>query len=271
MFSHVLTAMRPYQWYKNLVLFAGLLFAGSLFTPLFVKAGIGFFIFCLISGAGYIFNDITDLRADSRDPDKSRRPIPSGKIPVYYALAISVFLFLIGNGAAFYLGVEFGFCAVTYSAVTVLYSLFFKQIIFIDVITISVGFVIRAVAGAVVIQVYISPWLILCAFMLALFLALCKRKQESSLLYSPQVLDHLLSITTTLVIMSYSLYTFLRAAQEMMITIPLVLYGLFRFLKMLYEEKEIPAKVELFFLDKGLILTFLLWVFLVVVVIYVWE
>jgi 4-hydroxybenzoate polyprenyltransferase len=267
----MLTAMRPRQWYKNLVIFAGLIFAGNLgVLPLFVKAAIAFLIFCLISSAGYILNDVTDVKADSCDPEKSKRPIPSGKMAPSFALLLSACLFAVGNVLAFLLNHEFGLCAVTYSLVTVLYSVLLKQYALIDVITISVGFVIRAGAGAVVIQVYISPWLILCAFMLALFLALCKRKQEKSSLYSPQVLDHLLSITTALVIMSYSLYTFLRAAQEMMITIPLVLYGLFRFLTATYEEKT-TAQTQRGFLDIGLVLTFLLWGVLVFVIVYAWE
>ncbi|KYK32717.1 MAG: hypothetical protein AYK19_15045 [Theionarchaea archaeon DG-70-1] len=266
----ILTAMRPHQWYKNLVLFAGLIFAENLFVPsLLVKAGGAFLIFCLISGAGYIINDITDKPTDAQHPHKSKRPIASGALSSSSALMISVLLATIGNGAAFLLSFEFGLLTVSYSVLTIVYSLFLKKIVLIDVITISVGFVIRAVAGAVVIHVYISPWLILCAFMLALFLALCKRKQDKSPLYESHRLDQLLTITTALVIMSYSLYTFLRATQEMMVTIPLVLYGLFRFLQV--SEGEGPARAELLFSDKGLFLTFVLWIFLVVIIVYVWE
>lgn len=236
--------------------------------PLLVKAGEAFLIFCLISGAGYIINDITDRKADAHHPHKSQRPIASGKMSRASAVAISGFLFIGGNVTAFLLSLEFGLCTVSYSVLTVVYSLFLKKIFLVDVITISVGFVIRAVAGAVVIHVYISPWLILCAFMLALFLALCKRNQDKSSLYEPHMLDHLLNTTTALVIMSYSLYTFLRATQEMMVTIPLVLYGLFRFLQL---SEEGSYETELVFLDKGLVLTFVLWIFLVVVIIYAWE
>ncbi|KYK33245.1 MAG: UbiA prenyltransferase family protein [Theionarchaea archaeon] len=272
MLTDILTAIRPYQWYKNLVLFAGLVFAGDLFVfPLFVRACAAFFIFCLISGAGYLVNDLADRTADALHPRKAERPIASGALSPWCAVLLSLFLFVAANGSALLLSVEFGLCAVLYTAVTVLYSVILKRKVLVDVISISVGFVIRAVAGAVVINVYISPWLILCAFMLALFLALAKRRKDRSPLYEPQFLDHLLSVTTTLVIMSYSLYTFLRASQEMMVTIPLVLYGLFRFLQLSYEEKEISARVELFFLDKGLFFTSLVWVLLVVVIIYVVE
>jgi 4-hydroxybenzoate polyprenyltransferase len=263
----ILKSMRPYQWYKNLVLFAGLIFAGNLFVfPSLAKAGGAFLIFCLLSGAGYILNDVADVRADSCHHEKSKRPIASGEITVKSGIISSVFIFVLGNGSAFLLSHEFGWCALSYSVITILYSVFLKKIVLIDVITISVGFVVRAVAGAVVIDVYISPWLILCAFMLSLFLALCKRKQDKSSLYTPVILDHLLSITTTLLIMSYSLYTFLRATQEMMVTIPLVLYGLFRFLILFCENDS--TKIELFFLDKGLLLTFFLWVLLVVFLVY---
>jgi 4-hydroxybenzoate polyprenyltransferase len=260
--------MRPYQWYKNLVLFAGVTFAGQLMnSSLFSKAVVAFGIFCLLSGAGYMINDITDRASDSHHSEKSRRPIASGNISGSHALVISALIFFIGNCSAFFLTVEFGVCAVSYSLVTVLYSVLLKRVVLLDVITISIGFVIRAVAGAVAIDVYISPWLVLCAFMLALFLGLCKRKQEQSLLYEPQFLNHLVSITTTLVIMSYSLYTFLRATQEMMITIPLVLYGLFRFLKLSYDDQA--AKPAFFFLDGPLMITFVLWVLLVVFLLYV--
>ena len=264
----IIKSMRPYQWYKNLVLFAGLIFAGDLFVfASLVRAGGAFLIFCLLSGAGYIVNDVADIRADLRHLEKSKRPIASGRITQKSAIVISVFIFVLGNGTAFLLSDEFGWCALSYSVVTILYTVLLKKIVLIDVITISVGFVVRAVAGAVIIDVYISPWLILCAFMLSLFLALCKRKQDKSLLYTPVILDHLLSITTTLVIMSYSLYTFLRATQEMMVTIPLVLYGLFRFLVVSYENNS--TRIELFFLDWGLLLTFVLWVLLVIFLVYV--
>ena len=264
----IVKSMRPYQWYKNLVLFAGLIFAGELFVfPSLVRAGGAFLIFCLLSGAGYIVNDVADVRADLRHHEKSKRPIASGRITQKAAITISAFIFVLGNGTAFLLSDEFGWCALSYSVITILYTILLKKIVLIDVITISVGFVVRAVAGAVIIDVYISPWLILCAFMLSLFLALCKRKQDKSLLYTPVILDHLLSITTTLVIMSYSLYTFLRATQEMMVTIPLVLYGLFRFLAVSYENNS--TRLELFFLDRGLLLTFLLWVLLVIFLVYV--
>jgi 4-hydroxybenzoate polyprenyltransferase len=271
MLREMLKSMRPHQWYKNLVLFAGLVFAGELFVfPHLIKAFTAFLIFCLLSGAGYIFNDIIDRKIDFDHPEKSKRPVTSGKISVRYALMGALFICAAGNGAAFLVDYEFGLCTALYSVITVLYSKVLKNLVVIDVLTISVGFVIRAVAGAVVIHVYISPWLVLCAFMLALFLALCKRKQDTSGLYGPVFLDQLISIVTALVIMSYSLYTFLRAAQEMMVTIPLILYGLFRFLNISYGE-EGPGRIELIFLDKGLLLTGVTWVLLVVLIVYVWE
>ena len=271
MLREMLKSMRPHQWYKNLVLFAGLVFAGELFIfPHLIKAFAAFLIFCFLSGAGYILNDIIDRKIDFNHPEKSKRPVTSGKISVQYALVGALLICITGNGAAFLVDYEFGLCTVLYSVITVLYSKVLKNLVVIDVLTISVGFVIRAVAGAVVIHVYISPWLVLCAFMLALFLALCKRKQDTSGLYKPVFLDQLISIVTALVIMSYSLYTFLRAAQEMMVTIPLVLYGLFRFLNISYGE-EGPGRIELIFLDKGLLLTGVTWVILVVLIVYVWE
>ena len=142
----ILTSMRPYQWYKNLVLFAGLIFAGDLFVyPSLVKAGGAFLIFCLLSGAGYILNDVADVRSDSLHHEKSKRPIASGKITVKSGIVFSVIIFALGNGSAFFLSSEFGWCALSYSVITILYSVFLKKMVLVDVITISVGFVVYLV------------------------------------------------------------------------------------------------------------------------------
>lgn len=268
MLYQIIKSMRPHQWYKNLVLFAGIVFAEKLAVPSLVGLSTAAFaIFCVLSGAGYIVNDIADYNTDTKDPYKSGRPIASQNLSIFYAAVAGVTLFLIGNITAFFLHYAFGICAVLYTVLTVLYSAYLKKIVLLDVICVSGGFVIRAVAGAVIINVYISPWLVLCAFMLALFLVLCKRKQESSALYTLPVLDHLLSITATLVIMSYSLYTVLRATYEMMITIPLVVYGLFRFLQLSYQTEDVSAGTHII-THKSLIFTFIAWVLLVIILIY---
>jgi hypothetical protein len=268
MLCQIIKSMRPHQWYKNLVLFAGIVFAEKMVIPsLAAKSVASFAIFCVLSGAGYIINDITDRNTDSIDPQKSQRPIASQKLSVSYAAVTGVMLFFIGNIAAFFLYYRFGLCTVLYTVLTILYSVYLKRSVLIDVITVSGGFVIRAVAGAVVIDVYISPWLVLCAFVLALFLALCKRKQEHSALYSPPVLDHLLSITATLVIMSYSLYTVLRANYDMMITIPLVVYGLFRFFQLSYQTENVSVETHVMS-NISLMATFIIWVLMVVFLIY---
>jgi 4-hydroxybenzoate polyprenyltransferase len=262
--------MRPHQWYKNLVLFAGIVFAEKMVVPsLVAKSAAAFAIFCVLSGAGYIINDITDRNTDSIHPQKSKRPIASHNLSVFNAAVTGITLFFIGNITAFFLYYKFGICTVLYTVLTILYSVYLKRSVLLDVITVSGGFVIRAVAGAVVIDVYISPWLVLCAFMLALFLALCKRKQEHSQLYNPPVLDHLVSITATLVIMSYSLYTVLRANYSMMVTIPLVVYGLFRFLQVSYQTENTSARTHVMS-NTSLMATFIIWVLLVVFLIYWW-
>lgn len=262
--------MRPHQWYKNLVVFAGLIFGGVLFQlPAFVKSCAAVGIFCLLSGAGYLLNDVTDYSEDRLHPQKRTRPFASGLLSKRQSLGSAFFIFMGGLLSASLITLEFTLCAVAYTVLTVLYSLYLKHHIFIDVLTISILFVIRAAAGAYAISVYLSPWLILCAFMLALFLALCKRTQSE--VYPSLLLTHLLTITTSLLIMSYCLYTFLRANQTMMITIPVVIYGIFSVLRVFSSEKTQYRKAESIFFSRSLIITVLVWIIMIILIMYVWE
>jgi 4-hydroxybenzoate polyprenyltransferase len=262
--------MRPHQWYKNGVVFAGLVFGGVLFDlPSFLISCTAFGIFCLLSGAGYLLNDVVDYQRDREHPEKRNRPLAQGLLSKNSSLIAGGILFTGGVIAAIFISKEFATCAAAYALLTILYSLTLKQYIFVDVLTISTLFVIRAAAGAYAVAVFLSPWLILCAFMLALFLAFCKRIQEQSSLYPSSLLHTLLNIATALLLMSYCLYTFLRAHQHMMFTIPIVFYGIFTFLEVSYNGKQ--KSVESMIYSPRLVMTLLVWILMSVLIIYIWE
>jgi 4-hydroxybenzoate polyprenyltransferase len=267
---YLLKTMRPYQWYKNCVVFAGLIFGGVLFhLPSFLISCAACGIFCLLSGAGYLLNDVADYHQDILHPEKRKRPVASGLLSRDSSLIASGILFTGGLLAATFITQEFTVCATAYVVLTIVYSLQLKHYIFVDVLTISTLFVIRAAAGAYAIAVFLSPWLILCAFMLALFLAFCKRTQEKSPLYPSSLLHTLLNSTTALLLMSYCLYTFLRAHQHMMFTIPIVFYGIFTFLAISCDGEQ--RSVESMMYSARLVMTFLVWIIMSVLIIYVWE
>jgi 4-hydroxybenzoate polyprenyltransferase len=279
MLKDLFISMRPHQWYKNLVLFAGILFSFNLLAiSMWFEVILAFLIFCMISGSEYLINDVIDREKDKIHPTKSNRPIASGELSIYYALTTAILLIGIGLYGAYSLNFPFFVSAVSYLLLVVLYSLFLKQYFIIDILTISSGFVIRAIAGCVAIGVIISPWLILCTFFLAFFFALGKRRYELLLMgsvannhrkvlagYSSGIMDQMITITTAVLIMSYSLYTFLADNRIMMITIPIVIYGIFRYLSLLY-SKDPKGDPEMLFQDRGLLLTFSLWLLLVLII-----
>lgn len=211
----------------------------------------GFIIFCIISGCVYILNDITDVEKDRQHPEKKNRPIAAGKIEIRSAIAGGIILYLIAIVSAFILNKQFGILVLLYFIINVVYTYRLKHVVIIDVMIIAAGFVIRAVAGAVLIHVIFTSWFLLCTMQLALFLALAKRRHELLLLadekgsyrkvldeYSPELLDQLITIVTASTIMTYSLYTFTAPKGNlMMLTIPLVLYGIFRYLYLVHKHK----------------------------------
>jgi 4-hydroxybenzoate polyprenyltransferase len=281
MLKELIISMRPQQWYKNLVLFVGIVFSLNLlnFQKWFDVIS-AFIIFCILSGSEYIINDILDIEKDRKHPKKRNRPIASGELKVSHALLFAVILIFVGVLGAYLINMLFFAVSIAYILLILSYSMFLKNIIIVDLLVISIGFVIRAVAGCLAINVFISPWLIICAFLLALFLALCKRRHELTLLgeearnhrkilgeYSSKMLDQMINITTAALIMSYFLYTFLADNIWMMITIPLVLYGLFRYMFLVY-VKNIGGEPEMLFKDKGMLISIILWVVLVVMILY---
>jgi len=279
--------MRPAQWTKNLIVFASLIFAQeALQLDLLLKVVFAFLIFCAISGGGYIINDILDLKADINHPKKSKRPLASGKLTVEQGLTAALALIAFSLVFAFLLNRLFGITALAYFLLNLAYSLLLKHIVIVDVMTLAVGFVLRAVAGAVVISVPISPWLLICTILLALFLGLGKRRHELVLLeagaghhrqvlkeYSPALLDEMVSVVTASTVMAYCLYTFFSATamktHYLMLTIPFVLYGIFRYLYIIHQKNEGGSPEVILLTDKPLLIDILLWLMTVFVILYV--
>jgi 4-hydroxybenzoate polyprenyltransferase len=234
----------------------------------------------MLSGSEYIINDILDLEKDKNHPRKRKRPIASGKLNANHALAFALLLDLGALFGALLINKQFLLISITYLLLFLIYSIYLKHFIIVDILVISIGFVLRAVAGCLAIDVFISPWLIICAFMLALFLALGKRRHELVLLgteakahrkilkdYTKEMLDQMIGIITATLIMSYSLYTFLTGNIFMMATIPFAIYGLFRY-QMLIHKRDLGGEPEMLFKDTGMLTAMVLWVILVAMILY---
>lgn len=276
-FVALIEAMRPKQWIKNAVVFAALVFDIKLFRlQSFALVALAAFLFCLISAATYLFNDLLDVEADRRHPLKSKRPIASGRLsPTAAGIAIVVLL-LIAFPAAIAVRPMLGAIIATYLVVNIAYTFVLKHWVIIDVFVIAAGFVLRAAAGAVVIGVPISPWLYVCLVLLSLFIGFSKRRHELVLLegnaaahrrilddYSPELLDNLISVVSAATIMAYSLYTFsapnLPEDHSMMLTIPFVVYGLFRYLYLVHHEDAGGAPEQVLLDDLPLLISIVLW------------
>lgn len=283
----LLLALRPSQWTKNLIVFAGLIFGERLFVPGAAAQAAGAFLaFCALSGAVYLVNDIIDREQDRHHPAKRHRPIASGALSPHAAAIAAAALTGTALGWAFWTSTPLGQVAVGYTALLTGYSLLLKHIVILDVLTIAVGFVLRAIAGAVAVDVPISPWLLVCTILLALFLGLSKRRYELVLLaggasdhrpilgeYSPYLLDQMIGIVTASTVMSYILYvtesdTALRfGTTGLGLTIPLPLYGIFRYLYLVH-QKGGGAPSELLLTDRPLLACVAVWVAAVAIIIY---
>jgi len=246
--SGLVRSLRPAQWTKNLIVFAGLIFGQHLFDASSVtRALAAFLIFCALSGVVYLFNDVADREADRRHPLKCRRPIASGVVSPALALGCAVLLSVASLAGAIWLSAGFFALALAYVTLLGLYSLTLKHVVILDALTIAIGFVIRAAAGAVAVKVPISHWLYVCTILLALFLALAKRRHELVLLsngatghrrilseYSPYLLDQMIGVVTASTLVAYIFYTFSPETLEKFgtgllgLTIPFPLYGIFR-------------------------------------------
>jgi 4-hydroxybenzoate polyprenyltransferase len=272
----MLDAMRPKQWVKNVFLFAALVFARK-FTEVepWTQAILGFMAFSMVSSSGYIFNDARDREADALHPKKKFRAIASGRLPLNVAYAEMVVLFTCGLGLAFYISPWFFALALAYFINTMSYSLYFKNFVILDVMFIAMGFLWRVAAGAVAISVAPSPWLLMCTGFLSLFLGFNKRRGEIVLIkdeaptegstrknldqYSETLVTELQAITTSGTIISYGLYT-IENNQWLMLTMPHVLYGVFRYIYLVTQHNEGGAPDETLLKDKPILLTGLLYV-----------
>ena len=280
-------SLRPRQWSKNLFVFAGLIFSQSLFTPLFWPALAAFLIFCALSGAIYVFNDLADVEKDRLHPTKRNRPIASGALAAPTAAALGVVLLVGSLGAAFRLSVPFFLVAAAYAILLTAYSLWLKHLVILDVLTVAAGFVLRAVGGAAAIAVEISGWLVICTILVALFLALGKRRHEYRTLrgdaaahrpilaeYSESFLDQMVAVVTASTVTAYALYT---VSGDMVakfhtrllpVTLPFVLYGVFRYLYLLYRRELGGNPSDLLLNDRALLVNTVLWMLSLLVIIY---
>jgi 4-hydroxybenzoate polyprenyltransferase len=285
MLKGLFKTMRPRQWTKNAFLFAALVFDGKLFhLPDFLRTLAGFGLFCLISSAVYIFNDLLDVESDRLHPIKKNRPIASGKVPVSIAVATGTVLVLFTLAAAYLLAWQFCLTLLVYFAMMLAYSKWLKHILILDVLILAAGFVLRVHAGTTLIVVErFSPWLYVLMTLLALYLGFGKRRAELSLLaqaatghrqvfdgYTIPLLDQFITIVSGTTIVAYALYTFFRPAapESLMLTIPFVLYAIFRYLY-LVQVKQIGGEPEEILLsDRPLQTSILLWGLAVLVVFY---
>ena len=281
-------SLRPSQWTKNLIIFAGLIFGQRLLDPAAVGASIGaFLVFCALSGAVYLVNDVADRDADRQHPTKRFRPIASGAVPLSLAIATAAILAVVGLTAAFLLRFEFGLAAAAYLALLGSYSGPLKHVVIIDVLTIAVGFVLRAVAGALVLGVEIGHWLLIVTLLLALFLALSKRRHELVLLaegatshrrileeYSPYLLDQMIAAVTASTLVAYAFSTISPeviqkfGTDKLGLTFPFPLYGIFRYLYLVHQKEGGGSPSDMLLNDRPLLVCVALWAAAVVLIIY---
>lgn len=287
MLSGLLKTMRPKQWTKNVFVFAALVFDKKLLEPVWLARTIAAFaLFCLISGTVYLINDVVDLEKDKKHPVKRNRPLPSGRLTREVAIGAAIVFGVVGIGLSYVLSVSFGIITSIYLGTMIFYSFWLKNIVIIDVMTIAAGFVLRVAGGVVVIPVErFSPWIYVCMTLLALFMAAAKRRHELVLLasdannhraileeYSIEFLDSVISLVTSTTVIAYSLYTFsapnLPENHAMMLTIPFVLYALFRYLYLVRVKGLGGAPEDLLLQDRPFLLSVLLFGVAAVTVLY---
>ncbi len=280
--------LRPTQWFKNIFLFVGLIFSQNLFQiGLFIKVCGGFFVFCLAASSIYIFNDIHDRESDRKHPEKCRRPLAEGTLQVSEGYMVSMVLGTIAFILAFMMNRTFFVILVAYFILNLAYTLKIKQIVILDIMFIASGFVLRILAGTTLAGVNPSDWLIICTITLYLFLGFSKRRNELILMgenagfqrkvlkeYSIHFLDQMISMVTACTIMSYILYTVSPetvdrfGTKNLIFSIPFVLFGVFRYLYLIYLKKTIENPIDLILKDFPSLLNILLWFIVVMIIIY---
>ena len=290
MIINLIKAMRPKQWLKNIVIFAPLIFDVKLFDLRYLAQTIaGFMLLCLISGTVYIINDLVDIDKDRHHPKKRHRPLASGQLSVRAAVIAAVVIPLATLPLAFLLHLRFGALLTLYLLIQFAYSFWLKHTVIIDVMLIASGFLLRVASGTPLVDAErFSPWLYICMTLLALLFGFGKRRHELVLLqgdanahrqtlqeYNLPLLDHIISIVTASTLLAYALYTFsapnLPSNHTMMLTIPFILYAIFRYLYLIHVKGMGGAPEEIAFSDRPLQASFILWGLSVVIVMYTME
>src|SRR5688500_17786001 len=290
MLKALIKTMRLRQWTKNSFIFFGLIFDKQLLIPEpFLRTVAGFFLFCLISSAVYLFNDVTDVEADRNHPTKKLRPIASGTLPVNVALTTALLLTFISLPLGYLLSPLFALVLAAYFIINLLYSHWLKHVSILDVLIVSSGFVLRVAAGVILISPVerFSPWLYMITILFSLYIGLGKRRAEMNLLaqgasahrkvfegYTIPLLDQYITIVSGMTIVAYSLYTFsapnLPENHVMMLTIPFVVYGIFRYLQLIQIGHAAGSPDEVALKDRPLQFTVLLWGLTVIAIFYLW-
>jgi 4-hydroxybenzoate polyprenyltransferase len=286
--ASLLVSLRPDQWTKNLIVFAALIFSRQLLDPAALAlASAAFLIFCALSGAVYLINDVSDREADRLHPTKQRRPIASGALSPAAALGSAAVLSVIALASAFWLKPLFGWTAASYLALFVLYTRWLKHLVVLDVMSIAIGFVQRAVSGGVIIGVPVSDWLLVCTLLGALFLGLAKRRHEITLLagnakghrrileeYDPYLLDQMIAIVAAATLVAYVIYCVSPETHAyfgtdlLVLTTPFPIYGLFRYLYLVHKKQGGGSPSDMLLQDRPLQGCVALWGVAVVMIIY---
>lgn len=286
--KNLILALRPKQWSKNAVIFIALVFSQNIFSPAKLYLTLAAFgIFCLLSGGAYILNDIADLKNDKTHPEKSKRPIASGALSINNALVALIVIIITAIVLAFATDLQFGLTAVAYLVVQLAYSLLLKHLVILDIFCIASSFFMRVMAGAFVIDVSISSWLLVCTLFVSLFIALCKRRHEMLLLedravdhrkvlgkYDVLLLDQMISVVTASSVVAYSVYTLSSetvshfGTANLKYTIPFVLYGIYRYLYLVYCKRQGGSPETILLTDIPMIVNLIGYSVVVFVVLY---
>jgi 4-hydroxybenzoate polyprenyltransferase len=273
----LLTSIRPREWIKNTFVFAPLFFAQKLLDPgVAFQSVLAFGVFCLAAGGVYLVNDICDREADRKHPEKRNRPIAAGTLSVFVGVTAAGLLFAFTTGGALVLGLPFAFVTLGYVTLMIAYSKWLKHIVIVDVFSIAAGFVLRVAAGAIAIGVAMSHWLLVCTMLLALFLGLSKRRHELVSVtsdgsrkvlaeYNPLFLDMMIGVVTSATVVSYALYTVSQETIQkfhtdgLIFTLPFVLYGVFRYLYLVYHKNYGSDPSRTLVSDGPLLISIVLW------------
>ncbi len=281
--------MRVPQWIKNLILFAGILFGKKITdSNALVSVAVGFFLFSIVASCQYVINDYIDRDEDARHPEKKYRPLASGDLDPSLALTITLIILPLALIGSYMLKPSFSFIVIFYLAFNILYSKYLKHMVILDVMSISIGFVLRAIAGAIIVNVAFSSWLLLCTFMLSLFWGFSKRRGELDLLegdaskhrkilneYSISFLDLMMSIVATMTLMSYVMYTISPSTAQnlgtdkMVYTVPIVVYAIFRSLYIIYIKNMGHNPTRAILTDRSVLASGFLWLAFVILIMYV--